>query len=277
LSKVNYKLEINVRLYSNKIMPQIIGYIGRLSLKTVGHTLAQFAFAYSLVKLMFNRPKTGRALVRKFTLEQIYFTGYQALYIIIPIALMIGSTNIIMFAKIPGRFDLGQTLLMLLVREIGPLATALVVILRSATAVTIEIGYMKVLHEIDAIEMAGIDPLRIVGLPRFFGIPLATLCLFVVFGLTAVLGGYVLAWSLTLAPMGSLLRQMADAATLADIMAGIIKALCFGITIAVVCLYRGFMTKSGITEIPVQTSKVAIECFFYCLVINVIISYIFFL
>lgn len=257
-------------------MSQIIGHIGRQTIRSLDHILNLFAFNYNLLKLIFKRRKTGVALVRRFTMEQIYFTGYQALYIIIPIALMIGSTNIIMFSKIPGQYDLGRTMVMLLVREIGPLVTALVVILRSATAVTIEIGYMKVLHEIETIEMAGIDPLRIICIPRLVGITSATFCLFIVFELVAILGGYAIVWSLTYAPMGNLIRQMTIAITFTDIIVGIIKALSFGITITIICLYNGFETKLGITDIPVQTSKVAIECFFYCLVIDVIISYTFF-
>ena len=65
-------------------------------------------FARSLVKLVFQRPKTGRALVREFTPEQIYFTGFQTPSIVIPVALVIGSTNITMFSKIPDPFDPGK-------------------------------------------------------------------------------------------------------------------------------------------------------------------------
>ena len=58
-------------------------------------------------------------MIRKFTLEQIYFTGYQALYIIIPVALIIGSTNIIMFSKVPGQYDLGKTMVAALLKAAG--------------------------------------------------------------------------------------------------------------------------------------------------------------
>ena len=82
----------------------------------------------------------------------------ESLPIIIPIALIIGCILIIQFVKVSGQYDLGKTTVLLIVRELGPIITAFLVILRSATAVTIEIGYMNTLHEIEAIEMAGIDP-----------------------------------------------------------------------------------------------------------------------
>lgn len=252
------------------------GFIGKKTLDILDHLFEQLAFALQLFKLLFKRHKSGGVLVRQFTLEQIYFTGYQALTVMLPVALLIGSTNIIVFSKISSQYDLGKTIIVLLVHELGPLVTALVVILRTATAVTIEIGYMKVLHEIDAFEMAGIDPLRAICLPRFIGITAAILCLLVVFVIVALFGGYAVVWILTQVSMGDLFRQIVRAVTFGDIFIGLLKGVCFGITITTICLYQGFETRMEITEIPARTSKVAVECFFYCLVINVLISALFY-
>ena len=153
----------------------------------------------------------------------------------------------------------------------------MMVILRSATAVTIEVSYMRVLHELDAIEMSGLDPLRVVCVPRLVGITSALLGLFVVFDLVSILGGYAIVWLLTYIPMGSFLYQIAKAVTLSDIAVGILKAVMFGVTITVTCLYRGFEMKRQITEVPVATSRSAVECFFYCLVINAFISLVFYM
>lgn len=258
-------------------MLQFNGYIGRRSLAVLDHLFEQLAFAVSLFKLLLKRHKGGRVLVRRFTLEQIYFTGYQALPVVIPVALLIGSSNIVVFSKVSSHYDLGKTMVMLLMREIGPLVTALVVILRTATAVTIEIGYMKVLREIEAFEMAGMDPLRVICLPRFIGITSAILCLLIVFDLVALFGGYVLVWILTHVIVGDLFNQIVRAITFADIFVGLLKGICFGITITAICLYQGFETRMEIIEIPARTSKVAIECFFYCLIVNVLISVLFYI
>lgn len=257
-------------------MLQLTGYIGRRSLETLDHLFEQLTFACHLFGILFQRHNSGRALVRRFTLEQIYFTGYQALPVMLPIALIIGSTIIIIFSNVSSQYDLGKIVVMLLVREIGPLVTALIVILRTATAVTVEIGYMKVLHEIDAFEMAGIDPLRAICLPRFIGITIAILCLFVVFNLVALFGGYVVVWVLTQVVVGDLIRQMVSAIKLIDISAGLLKGICFGIIITTICLYQGFGTRMEIIEIPARTSKVAVESFFYCLVVNILISILFY-
>jgi len=77
--------------------------------------------------------------------------------------------------------------------------------------------------------------------------------------------------------MGNLLSQIGKAITPIDITVGIFKAICFGITITVTCLYYGFSKIKHITKLPSITSGAAIECFFYCLIINVIISVVFYM
>ncbi|OEU63023.1 MAG: hypothetical protein BBJ57_07695 [Desulfobacterales bacterium PC51MH44] len=258
-------------------MDQIVGYIGRKTLKFVDHLFNLFGFTYRILTLFFKRPQAGRVLVRRITLEQIYFTCVQALPIIIPIALLIGFLLIIQFAKASGQYDLGKTTVFLIVRELGPIITAFLVILRSATAVTIEIGYMNTHHEIEAIEMAGIDPVLIVCLPRLVGITSAVLCLFIVFDLVSIIGGYGLVWITTYIPMENFLGQLAKSITAADIAVGIVKALFFGIIITVTSLNHGFRVKKQITDIPIGTSMAAIESVVYCLMSNIFISAIFYM
>ena len=258
-------------------MDYIAGYIGRKATSTTNHIFNLFAFTYRIFVLIFQRPREGRALVRRVTLEQVYFTCVQALPIIIPIALVFGSMLIIQFAKVSGQYNLGKTMVMLIIRELGPVITALLVILRSATAVTVEISFMNAFNEIDTIEMAGIDPMRIVCLPRFIGITSAILCLFIVFDIVSIIGGYLIVGVFTHIPMGNFMAQIGRAITATDIAVGIIKAIFFGIIIAATCLKHGFSIKKFITEVPVSSSKAAVECFFYCLVINVIISILFYM
>ncbi len=258
-------------------MARVTGFIGRKAINSISHILDLFAFAYRILAMVVSRPKSGRTLIGRVIIQQLYFTAVQALPVILPIALLVGSAIIIQFAKLSGQYDFGRVSVLLIVREVGPIVTAMIVILRSATAVTIEVSYMRVLHELDAMEMSGLDPVRIVCVPRLVGITSALLGLFIVFDLVSIFGGYAVVWLLTYIPMGSFIYQIAKAITLADIAVGIIKAILFGVTITVTCLYRGFEMKRQITEVPVATSRSSIECFLYCLVINAFISIVFYL
>jgi phospholipid/cholesterol/gamma-HCH transport system permease protein len=258
-------------------MDYITGYIGRKTLKFIGHILNTIAFTRRILMLVLKRPVAGRVLVRRITLEQIYFTCVESLPIIIPIALIIGCILIIQFSKVSGQYDLGKTTVLLIVRELGPIITGFLVILRSATAVTIEIGYMNRLHEIEAIEMAGIDPILMICVPRLMGIVTAMLCLFIVFDLVSIIGGYILIWAFTYINIENFLSQIAKSISGADIAVGIVKALCFGIIITVTSLTHGFGIKKQVTGIPSGTSRAALESAFYCLVSNIIISAIFYM
>ena len=258
-------------------MISIAGQTGRRAIQVCDEIVTLFAFTYKLFNLLFTSPREGRTLLRRVILEQVYFTAVQALWIIIPIALFIGSMLFIHFAEISKQYDLGKTTVILVVRELGPIITAFLVILRSATAVTIETSYMNVLKETEMLEMAGIDPIRFVCLPRLIGITTAVLCLFIIFDLVAIGGGFFVVWASTHLSLGTFLDQITRAITAADIIVGIIKAFLFGIIITVTSISHGFRKKQQMTEIPVATSKSAVHCVFYCLITDVIISALFYL
>jgi phospholipid/cholesterol/gamma-HCH transport system permease protein len=257
-------------------MENYVGALGRKTIRSVNRLMDLFALTYRLTAIVVPLPRTGRALIKRVIVEQVHFTAVQALPVIIPVALITGSMLIVQFSQLSGQVDLGKLVVLLVLREIGPLATAIIVILRSATAVTIEMSYMRVLHEIDALEMAGIDPLHTVCLPRLVGITTAIVSLILVFDLMAIIGGYAIVKGTTLLPVEEFFQQIAKGVVGADIAVGILKGIFFGITITVTCLYHGLARKSQITQVPVATSRAAVDCFFYCLVINIFISFLFY-
>ena len=262
-------------------MSSMVQAIGRRTIDSVNHLLDLFAFTNRIAAVLFTRHKSGRKIVLRFTSEQIYFTAIQALPILLFVALITGSLIIMQltrqFGTVEGRYILGELVVILVVREMGPLFTALIVILRSAVAVTVEASYMSVLGELDAIEMQGIDPLHIICVPRLIGITVAIFCLFFIFDIVAILGGYAVTWTVTDVHVGNFLYEISKAISGVDITVGIVKAIFFGFTITVTCLYRGFRPKKAITKIPSETSKAAIECLLYCLLIDITISVVFYL
>jgi phospholipid/cholesterol/gamma-HCH transport system permease protein len=257
-------------------MQNFIGVLGHSTIRRVNRLMDLCALTYRLVNIALPLPRTGRALIRRVIVEQVYFTAVQALPVIIPVALIIGSLMIVQFSQLSGQVDLGKLVVLLVLREIGPLITAIIVILRSATAVTIEISYMNVLNEIDTLEMAGIDPYHTLCFPRLVGISTAILSLILVFDLMAIIGGYAIVKGITTLPVEGFFLQIARGVVGADIAVGLLKGLFFGLTITVTCLYHGLSSKTQITQVPVATSRAAVDCFFYCLVINIFISFLFY-
>jgi phospholipid/cholesterol/gamma-HCH transport system permease protein len=259
------------------VMSDSAGRVGRATIEWMKHYLDLSAFGWRVVREMFRWPKEGRSLLYRVTLEQVYFTAVQALWIVIPVALILGISLIMQFNKLSGQVDLGKIVVIILVRELGPITTAFIVILRSATAVTIETGYMNVLLEMETMEMEGIDPVRLYALPRLIGMVTAMVCLVFIFAISAILGGYGIVWVSTSISMQHFLQQIGKALTPEDYIVSVLKAFFFGVTITVVSLFRGFSVGRSITEVPVATSKGAVECLFFCLVISGILSLLFYL
>ncbi len=254
-----------------------VGFLGRQTGVRLNRYADQSAFLYRILRQIVVNPKAGRMLRTRIVVEQIYFTAVEALWIVIPIALLLGSMMILQLSDVAAQHDLGRVTVALLIREFGPLITALIVVLRSATAVTIETGYMKVLNEIEALELQGINPLDILYVPRMIGITVSMFCLITIFCITAVLGGYAIAWALTTLPLQNLLFQIGKAITGLDIAVVALKALFFGVGITVISLHHGLAVQKGITEVPVATSRGAVACLYYCLSVNVILFAAFFL
>jgi len=125
--------------------------------------------------------------------------------------------------------------------------------------------------------MAGLDPMRIICLPRLIGITSAVFCLFIVFDLVSIVGGYGMVWLLTRIPMGNFLGQIAKAITVSDIAVGIVKAVCFGVIITVTSLSHGFNIRKNITQLPAGTSSAAVESVILCLIGNIVISAVFYM
>ena len=258
-------------------MRDFVGDMGRQAEVRLNRYADQSAFLYRILRQIVVNPRVGRRLRIRIIVEQIYFTAVEALWMVIPIALLLGSMMILQFSGIAAQHDLGKITVALLIREFGPLLTALIVTLRSATAMTIETGYMNVLREIEALELQGINPLDILYVPRMIGITVSMFCLITIFCVTSVLGGYAIAWALTTLPLQNFLSQIGKAITGLDIAVVALKALFFSVGITVIALHHGLSVKKGITEVPAATSRGAIACLIYCLAVNFILFAAFFL
>ena len=255
---------------------RVCGYVGRITFDLVGKACVRAAFTLRIMALLTRRPPYGREAVKRAVVEQIYFTAVQALSLIVPLALLVGSAMIIQFTKLSGEFELGKAAVILIIREIGPLITALVVILRSATAVTAEISCMTVFNEIEALEMAGVDPMWVLSFSRLTGITSAVVCLFVVFDLAALCGGQMVTWVTTHQVSGTFLFQVARAINGTDLVVSLVKATLFGLIITVVSLFHGYTTSHKVSRIPVSVSNASVESFFVCMIVNVFVSLVFY-
>ncbi|MEW5910242.1 MAG: ABC transporter permease [Thermodesulfobacteriota bacterium] len=253
-----------------------LGYVGRKTIRFTTHLLNHLAFGYRITRI-FLTPGIGiKTHHRRIILEQVYFSCVKALPLISFVALIMGTMMIIYFSKVSETYSLGRLAVLLIIREIGPVVTALLIILRSATPLTIEVHGMCAGNRFQTLKTAGLDPIKEVCFPRIVGVLASVLCLFIVFDLTAIFGGAATVWIVSSIPIVGFLTQLGKAVMLTDIVVGVVKALCFGVIVSITCMFHGLRLTYQTEPIPMMAPQAAIYCFIYCMIADIFISFTFY-
>lgn len=212
--------------------------------------------------------------------NQTRFTGVDALGIVMIIALLLGGTVIIQALTSLPKFGvegfLGNILVIIIARELGPLATALIVIARSGSAIATEISVQKWSREILSMELMGIDTKLFIIFPRIIASIISILSLIIIFDVVAFIGGYIISQTVVYIPMDVFAQTIIDSFTFKDITAALIKSIIFGITIPLICCYYGLKPSSKF-EIPIYVSKAVIRTLFISIIVNIVVSVLFYL
>lgn len=224
---------------------------------------------------IFTPGQAARAVVQRIVFLQILFTGVQALALVSVIALFIGATIIIqtgIMAPATTGEMLGQILVAVVVRELAPLGTAIVIAGRSGTAISTELGNMKVNSEVLALSSLGIDPMRYVVLPRLIGAVVSVLVLIVYFSVVAIAGGYAVSL-LIIAPSFDALRAgFAQALSLADLPLFLVKGVGLGTLVGWLSCHYGLQVHGSPTEVPQKASRAVVMSLLGCVVYNTAVT-----
>jgi phospholipid/cholesterol/gamma-HCH transport system permease protein len=161
-------------------------------------------------------------------------------------------------------------------RELGPLLTALVVIGRSGSAFAAEIGAKKVSEELDALRTMALDPVSFLVVPKFLAMLAMVPALTVWSDLMGIAGGGVFGVIGANFTFQSYFRQSLDAIELPDIYTGLIKSLVFAAVITAVGCREGFATKAGAEEVGRSTTSAVVTSIFLVVVVDLIFTVIFY-
>lgn len=231
-----------------------------------------FFLLYLTVKIFFLAPSQGKRIVRKITLNQIIFTGIDALPIVSVIALSLGVIVIVQavpqLSKVGAVNLIGKILVLVIVRELSPLLTAFLVISRSGSAIATEIGTMRISNEIDLLEVMGINPLHLIIFPRIIACLVAMFCLTLYFNLVSILGGFVVSAVLLKTSLYNFFNSLILALTVQDIFICLLKSLSFGLIISLISCYHGLAVKISPTEIPQQTTRAIVNSIIFTIILN---------
>ena len=177
-------------------------------------------------------------------LKQIYIIGSQSIFVIFFTALftgmVLGLQGFYTLSKFGSEGLLGSAVALSLIRELGPVLTALMVTARAGSAMCAEIGIMRISEQIDALECMAIDPFRYLIAPKFLAGILSLPFLNFIFNVVGIMGGYIVGVKLLGVEAGSYWNGMEASVVWEDISMGLVKSLFFGLIIIWVCTSRGF-------------------------------------
>lgn len=162
----------------------------------------------------------------------------------------------------------GSAVALSLIRELGPVLTALMVIGRAGSAITAEIGIMKITEQIDALRSMAVDPMKYLMAPRILAGILAMPLLTAIFIVVGIAGGYAVAVGLLGLSSGSFISEMTNAVSAVDVYSGFIKALVFGLLFGWTACYKGYTCGFGAVGVNKATTQSVVTASVAVLVVD---------
>lgn len=230
-----------------------IGQKTRETITDVGHASRSFSRMLTSTMALWRRPQ--------LVMDQVHFIGNYSLVIIaisgLFVGFVLGYQGYYTLNKYGSEEALGLLVALSLVRELGPVVTALLFAGRAGTSLTAEIGLMKAGEQLAAMEMMAVNPWQRVIAPRFLGGIIAMPILTLIFNAMGIIGGYLVGVALIGVDSGSFWSQMqAGVDVWTDLGNGIVKSIVFGFAVTFVALYQGYEaqpTPEGVARATTRT------------------------
>ena len=213
--------------------------LGRPALRALNATGSVTLFMLDGLRHVFT---TRRIFGR--TVRQLYVIGYQSLFVILLIGLFCGMVLGLQGYYTLVRFGsvgmLGSAVSLTLIRELGPVLTAIMLTGRAGSSMTAEIGVMRITDQIDALDVMDINSVAYLVSPRIVAALLSFPMLTAIFDVTGIFGGYLTGVCMLDINEGAYLYRIVSSVTMTDVAGGFLKAVVFGLLVTTVCCHQGY-------------------------------------
>ena len=254
--------------------------------RPVGQEVALFFRAFMS---LFSKSRSFKTDSRNIIL-QTFFTGVEIFPILFVVATLFGTVVIIEVITMMGKMGfsdvVGGLMVVVIIRELGPILTAFLIAGRSGSSLTTYIGGMVINSEVDALATMGVDPIRYLVMPGLIGGAIATFIMNIVFATSAICVGF-LTTKAAIALTGNafniqltwdyLSTEILNAITFTDFIFIILKPLVFGCIITTNACYQAMNIPRDIRQVPKATGKSVIKSFFYIVCADVFLSLFYFI
>ncbi len=238
--------------------------LGRRAIRWSGDLGAASIFLFLALLLIFRKKQLSKMI------QQVYYIGASSTMIILLVGLFTGMVLSLQsyhaLIKFGAEGSLGTLVALSLIRELGPVLTAIMITARAGSAITAEIGIQRISEQIDALDTMRIDPLRYLVSPRIAASIISFPLLTAVFDLIGILGGYITGVVLLGVNSGVYFYRIQASVELKDLTDGFIKAIVFGVIVSTICCYQGYFAhmradSHGAKAVGLSTtSAVVISC-----------------
>jgi phospholipid/cholesterol/gamma-HCH transport system permease protein len=233
--------------------------------------LLEFVRTFGAFQLFFLRliRHAPRMVLRRpgLIIKQVYNTGTLSLVIIMVCGFFVGGVLGLQGYANLSRFNaedsVGAVVALALLKELGPVITALLFAGRAGTALSSEIGLMKATDQLSAMEMMAVNPVRRVLVPRFLGGVVAMPLLVAIFTCIGLFGAHVVAVDLLSVDVGAFWQQMQLSVSVDDIQEGVLKSIVFGIVASLLAVWEGYNalpTAEGVGRATTRTVVITAIC-----------------
>ena len=262
------------RLYADSVGRRVFGFL--LALHGVG------AFALITLGVMLRKFRVARPVVWPLMAREIHRAGVRLLPMFLFASLALGFLVIGQTVSVLSRVGaannlLGNIMVIVVVRELGPLLTALLVLARVGTANVVELGTARAMGEVESLEALGIDPVHYFVLPRVIGMAVGIFALTVYLILGTLVSGYLWAFiqDVPIRP-GEYFRQLAGALSYMDFALLALKAGGFGFIIAIITCYHGLAQPLQLNEVSRATVRAVAQSTIACILLDALFIVVYF-
>jgi phospholipid/cholesterol/gamma-HCH transport system permease protein len=265
-----------VRFLLRAPLPQsVANYFGRKLFRFLLTVRGLGAFALITLGVVFTKFRAASRVVYPLAFREVSRAGLQLLPMFLFLATALGlvviGQTVSWLAPVGAIHYLGPVMVVVVVRELGPLTAALLVLARIGTANVVELGTARALGEVEALEALGIDPIHYLVAPRVVGMAIGIFALTVYLILGALVSGYVWAFlqDVPLRP-GDYFSQLARALSWLDFVTLALKTALFGFTIAIVTCYHGLAQPLRLEEVSAATVRAVAQSVIACVLLDAV-------
>jgi phospholipid/cholesterol/gamma-HCH transport system permease protein len=242
---------------SKELMPNIVRRFGQAVLGMVQQAGGMLIFLLEGLALAAVPPFRPRRV-----LQEIHSIGVKSTLIILLTAAFAGMVLALQgyytLRQYGSEGALGSAVGLSLIREMGPVLTGIMVSARAGSAVTAEIGIMRITEQLDALDTMAVNPMQYVVMPKLLAGLVAVPLLTAIFDVVGMMGGYLVGVVMLGVSSGAYFSSMNDSVVALDINGGIVKSLVFGLTIILVACYKGYYTEHGAEGVSRATNQTVV-------------------